>query len=49
MKTKILTVRITEELERLITEYANKHKWTKSFATHEILTKHFYELIGDCD
>lgn len=49
MKTRILTIRISEELELLIIKYANKHKWTKSFAAHEVLAKHFYELIGDCD
>lgn len=47
MKTKLLTVRITEELENLITKYADKRKWKKSFAAYEILKKFFYELSGD--
>lgn len=41
MKTKGIGLRITAELEELIIEYANEHKWTKSFAICEILNRFF--------
>ena len=47
MKEKMISTRISEELETLVIKYANKHKWTKSFALGEILREYFYELSGD--
>jgi hypothetical protein len=41
MKTKSLGLRLSEQLEALIIEYANEHKWTKSFAICEILEQFF--------
>lgn len=49
MKTKLLTVRISEELEDLITTLANKRQWSKSFLANQILRKFFYELSGDLE
>lgn len=43
MKTKIIGLRTTAELEALIIKYANERKWTKSFAICEILNKFFKE------
>jgi hypothetical protein len=47
MKDKMISTRISEELENLVIKYANEHKWSKSFALSEILYKFFYELSGD--
>lgn len=47
MKEKMISTRISEELETLVVKYANEHKWTKSFALGEILREYFYELSGD--
>ena len=47
MKEKMISTRISEELESLVIQYANKHKWSKSFTLGEILRKFFYELSGD--
>ena len=41
MKTKSLGLRLSEQLEALIIEYANEHKWTKSFAICEISEQFF--------
>jgi hypothetical protein len=41
MKTEMLALRISPELVELILEYANEHKWTKSFAVCEILSQFF--------
>lgn len=49
MKEKMISTRISEELETLVIKYAEKHKWSKSFALGEILRQYFYELIGDSD
>ena len=46
---KMISTRISEELETLVIQYANKHKWSKSFALGEILREYFYELVGDSD
>lgn len=48
MKEKMISTRISEELENLVIKYANKHKWSKSFALGEILRQYFYELTGEC-
>lgn len=49
MKEKMISTRISEELEQLVIKYANKHKWSKSFALGEILYQFFYELTsGEC-
>lgn len=47
MKEKMISTRISEELETLVIKYANEHKWSKSFALGEILRQFFYELSGD--
>lgn len=47
MKEKMISTRISEELETLVIKYANEHKWSKSFALGEILRLFFYELSGD--
>lgn len=48
MKTKIIGGRVSEELEQLFLNYAEKHKWSKSFALSEILRQFFLnELTGD--
>jgi hypothetical protein len=41
MKTEMLALRISPELVEIILEYANEHKWTKSFAVCEILSQFF--------
>lgn len=41
MKTEMLALRISPELVELILEYANEHKWSKSFAVCEILEQFF--------
>ena len=41
MRTNCITLRVTPELEALIIEYANEHKWTRSFAVNEILSQFF--------
>lgn len=46
MKQKMISTRISAELENLVIKYANKHKWSKSFALSEILRLFFYELSG---
>lgn len=47
MRKNVLTLRISEEIETLLIQYAKQHKWTRSFAAYEILQKFFYELSGD--
>jgi hypothetical protein len=48
-KEKMISTRISADLETLVIKYADKHKWSKSFAIGEILKEYFYELtkIGD--
>lgn len=48
-KEKMISTRISADLETLVIQYANKHKWSKSFAIGEILKEYFDELtkIGD--
>ena len=46
MNDKMISTRITHELEALVIKYATKHKWTKSFALGEILRQYFYELTA---
>ena len=48
-KEKMISTRISADLETLVIQYADKHKWSKSFAIGEILKEYFYELtkIGD--
>lgn len=44
MKEKMISTRISAELENLVIKYATEHKWSKSFALGEILRLFFYEL-----
>lgn len=44
-----LNARISEDLDKLVTDYANEHNWTRSFALVQILKQFFkYELTGEC-
>ena len=50
MKSQIIGTRVSLELEAKFLDYAQKRKWSKSFALNEILEKFFknYELTRDC-
>lgn len=41
MKTKVLSLRITEELELLVQSYAKERKWSISLTLNEILKEFF--------
>jgi len=49
MYGKMISTRISDELEQLVIQYAKKHKWSKSFALGEILREYFFELTTPSD
>lgn len=47
MMNKMISTRISEDLELKVIEFANERKWTKSFALGEILRIFFSKEIKE--